>query len=264
VSEDADWEARLDRLEQALDHRFHDRTILEKALQHSSFAHEIALGGTASRSGRNSGDTSGGDSGGDPKHESNERLEFLGDAVLALVVAEALYVAKPDWREGDLTRALHSIVEGRSLAGLARSIGVGEALRLGQTEESSDGRDKPSILENAMEALIGALYLDGGLDPVERFVGRSFEQALAADAVRVERDPKTELQETLMAAEGEFPTYRLLRDSKVEGDEARFTVEVTSKGRALAEGIGRTKRAAEKGAARLALERRLDAVASEA
>ncbi len=240
MSEDPERAVRIDRLEQALDHRFRDRALLEKALRHSSYANEHSLGQTGEEGGL----------------ESNERLEFLGDAILALVVAEALYEAKPDWREGDLTRSLHAIVEGRSLATLAQSIDLGGVLQLGRTEESSGGREKPSILANAMEALIGAIYLDAGLEPVERFVGRHFGEALAVDAVQVERDPKTKLQETLMAAEGEFPNYRLVRDSEVEGDDARFTVEVRSKGERLADGVGRTKRAAERAAARIALERR--------
>ncbi len=251
--------ANLDSLEEILEYRFRDRLLLATALCHSSFAHECALAQPGSGAGQSAG---GGPAPESP--ESNERLEFLGDSVLALVVAEALYGAKPDWHEGDLTRALHSIVEGRSLAELARQIDVGSRLRLGRTEESSGGREKPSILENAMEALIGAMFLDGGLEPVERFVRRFFAEALAADAVRVERDPKTELQETLMASEGEFPSYRLVRDSEVEGDEERFTIEVTSQGTTLGEGVGRTKRAAEKGAAQVALERRHDADPVEA
>lgn len=248
----AESEMKLAQFEQALGHRFRDRTLLETALRHSSYVHDLALGRPA------------GQADVDSNPSSNERLEFLGDSVLGLVVAEALYAAKPDWREGDLTRALHSIVEGRSLADLARQIDVGAVLQLGRTEESSDGRSKPSILENAMEALIGAMYLDGGLEPVERLVGRFFAELLAADAVRVDPDPKTELQETLMATEGEFPTYELVRDSRIEGDDERFTIEVKSRGRALAEGVGRTKRAAEKNAAQLALGLRRDAEASEA
>ena len=232
--------ALLEALEQNLEHRFRDRSLLETALCHSSYAHERSLDAPGSS----------------PSVESNERLEFLGDAVLALVVAEALYVAKPGWREGDLTRSLHAIVEGRSLSELARSLDVGRVLRLGRTEESSGGREKASILENAMEALLGAIYLDAGLEPVERFVRRFFGEAVAADAIRVARDPKTELQETLMAAVGEFPSYTLVCDSGLEGDDERFTVAVLSRGERLAEGIGRTKRRAERAAAERALDAR--------
>jgi len=240
VSEEPDRAALLEHLEQQLEHRFRDRSLLETALCHSSYAHERGLDASESS----------------PAIESNERLEFLGDAVLALVVAEVLYVAKPGWREGDLTRSLHAIVEGRSLSQLARSLGVGRVLRLGRTEESSGGRDKASILENAMEALLGAIYLDAGLEPVERFVRRFFGEAVAADAIRVERDPKTALQEDLMAAVGEFPSYTLVCDTGVEGDDERFTVAVVSQGTPLAEGVGRTKRRAERAAARRALDER--------
>lgn len=230
-------------LEEALGHRFADPSLLETALRHASYAHERV---------RDARDDD------DPERESNERLEFLGDAVLALVVAEALYAAKPDWREGALTRALHAIVEGRSLASLAESLGVGAVMRLGRTEESSGGASKPKVLEDAMEALIGALYLDGGIDPVRRFVGARFSEALAEDAALVERDPKTELQERLMREVGEFPSYRLTNDSGIEGDDVRFSVEVVSKGEVLGRGTDRTKRRAEKAAAREALAATLD------
>ena len=104
-----------------------------------------------------------------------------------------------------------------------------------------------------MEAIVGAMYLDGGIDVVRRFVVGHFGDALADDAVRVERDPKTELQERLMRDVGEFPSYRLVGDSEVEGDEQRFSVEVVSQGEVLGAGTARTKRAAEKSAAREAL-----------
>ena len=238
MSEVEDRSEILARLEGKLGHVFRDRGPFEAALRHSSYAHERAV---------EAGDEV------DPESESNERLEFLGDAVLALVVAEALYAAKPDWQEGELTRALHSIVEGSSLAALAASLDVGPALLLGRTEESSGGAEKPKVLEDAMEAIVGAMYLDGGIDVVRRFVGEYFGDVLAADAVRVERDPKTELQERLMRDVGEFPSYRLVGDTEVEGDEQRFSVEVVSQGDVLGAGTARTKRAAEKSAAREAL-----------
>lgn len=221
------------RIEEALGHRFEHPELLEMALRHSSYAHECEGA------------------------ESNERLEFLGDSVVGLVVAEALYRAKPDWDEGQLTRAMHSVVEGRSLANLARSLDVGSALQLGRTERQSGGAEKSSILADAMEALIGAYYLDAGLAPVQQFIERVFAQELAADAPHVERDPKTQLQEQLMAEHGVFPTYRLLSDSEVEGHEERFTVEALHDGQRLGQGIGRTKRAAERQAAARALELRL-------
>lgn len=242
------YAAALERLEGALGYAFTDRDQLERALCHSSFANERVGGGAEFA----------------PALESNERLEFLGDAVLALVVGEALFEAKPDWAEGDLTRALHAIVNGSSLTELGRKLGLGEAILLGKTEEASQGREKASILEDAAEAVIGAMYLDGGLPVVRAFVGRFFATELAADAVRVERDPKTELQETLMKEVGEFPTYRLTGDTGVEGDDVRFEIQVSTQGTPLASGIGRTKRMAEKAAADAALVLRDHAEAEEA
>lgn len=222
----------MERIEKALEHRFARRELLARALCHSSFAHE------------------------NPGTDSNERLEFLGDSVVGLVVAEALFRSKPEWDEGQLTRAMHALVEGRSLAALARSFDLGSAMKLGRTERQSGGAEKSSILADAMEALIGAYYLDAGLEAVAGFIERVFAEALAADAPQVERDPKTELQERLMASDGTFPTYRVMRDSEVEGDEERFEVEVVHDGRSLAMGAGRTKRAAERLAAARALEAR--------
>lgn len=227
------------RLEGLLGHRFARPELLETALRHASHAHEA--GG------------SGGPAGGEGGAESNERLEFLGDAVLGLVVAHALYAARPDWREGDLTRALHALVDARSLARLARELELGGALLLGRTERSSGGHEKASILADAMEAIVGALYLDGGLDAVERFVRARFGEAFTAGSSPVARDPKTELQERTMASVGVFPTYRLVADSGVEGDDQRFTIEVALRGEVLARATDRTKRAAEREAARIAL-----------
>ncbi len=234
MTEEAEFADALGRLETALGYRFVRRSLLEDALRHSSYANE--------RSSQQA-----------TRVEDNERLEFLGDAVLAVVVAHALYRAQPEWREGELSRALHALVEGRSLVKLARSFELGSAIRLGSTERTSGGQEKASILENTMEAVVGAIYLDGGLEAAASFVEAAFGEALTADAVPVRRDPKTEFQERVMADEGRFPEYRLVTDSLVEGDEERFTVEVVLHGKPLARGVGRTKRAAERLAAADAL-----------
>lgn len=220
-------ESPLDALQQRLGHVFVQSALLTRALTHRSFG--IA---------------------------HNERLEFLGDAVLGLVVGHALYESHPQWREGELTRALHAVVEARSLARLAREVDLGPALVLGRTEQSSGGHEKASILADAMEAVIGALYLDGGLEVVRRFIQSRFASALSRDSAPVARDPKTELQEQTMAATGAFPSYRVVLDSGVEGDDRRFTVEVSLAGDALARATDRTKRAAEREAARMVLARR--------
>lgn len=227
---DAEREAALDALEDRLGVRFEDRALLEAAFRHSSYAHDAAV-----------------------KTESNERLEFLGDSVLGLVVANALYRAKPDWQEGELTRSLHALVEGRSLAKVAGRFELGPLIRFGRTERASGGSEKPSILADTVEAVIGALYIDGGIEKATEFVVRAFGESLTADAPRVDRDPKTDLQERTMAATGEFPKYEMVGDTGVEGDDLRFTVEVCLEGRTLAKGIGRTKRKAERAAAATAL-----------
>jgi len=224
-------------LEDALGHRFRDRALLERALTHASYAHEAVDGEDAA------------------DIASNERLEFLGDAVIGLVVARLLFEAHPDWQEGDLTRALHACVDRRALARLARELALGERLRLGRTERRGEGAAKDSILADAMEAVIGALYLDGGLEPVEALARRVFAEALAAGAPRVGRDPKTALQERVMALRGVFPGYRLLADSGVEGDEERFRAEVRVEDEAWGSGAGRSKRRAERAAAEAALSR---------
>jgi ribonuclease-3 len=234
VSDERERAADLDRLEQALGHRFEDRRWLEVALQHSSYAHERSRGAAGAV-------------------ESNERLEFLGDAVLGLVVADALFRAKSDWREGDLSRALHALVEKRSLEKLARSLDLGAVILLGRTEQQSDGQEKPTILADTVEAILGAIYLDGGLPAARAFVERAFGDALSPSAP-VRRDPKTELQERTMALRGDVPIYRLIRDSEIEGDPARFSVEVVLLGEVFAEASGRTKRGAERAAAKRALE----------
>jgi ribonuclease-3 len=228
----------LARLEAILGHRFARPELLTTALRHASYAHEAGLA------------------------ESNERLEFLGDAVLGLIVADALYASHPHWREGELTRALHAVVEARALARLAREIDLGAALALGRTERASGGEAKASILADGMEAVVGALFLDGGLEAVRRFVQARFAQALSRDSAPVARDPKTELQEQTMAEVGVFPSYRVVADSGIEGDDRRFTVEVSLAGEALARAIDRTKRAAEREAAREALARRAAAASA--
>jgi ribonuclease-3 len=219
-------------LEAALGYEYASRTLLATALTHSSRAHEHY--GT----------------------ESNERLEFLGDSVIGLVVAHLLYEAHPEWAEGQLTRALHRLVDRPGLASLARRIDVGPHIRLGRTELSSGGSEKPSILADTMEALIGAMYLDGGLAPVEALARDRFSESLAAEASPVGLDPKTRFQEWVMAEFGSFPAYQLAFDTGVEGDENRFTTEVSVEKHLWASGNGRSKRQAEQNAASAAYTRR--------
>ena len=222
---DADTEA----LERTLDYRFRDLSLAALALTHPSLAYET----DGSR--------------------GNERLEFLGDAVLGLAIAALLYERESGWSEGDLTRARAAIVNRRALAERARALGLQELVRLGRTEERSQGRDKDSILANCFEAVVGALYLDGGLDAALPLVARCFESLLSAGPAR--RDPKTAFQEWAHATHRRTPSYHTVGDNGVEDGDDRFTVEVRVGGAPYGRGVGRTKRAAEAAAAEQALLR---------
>jgi ribonuclease-3 len=214
-------------LEASIGHRFADASLLETALVHASRAHEMGAG------------------------RGNERLEFLGDAVLDLVAAQLLYEAHPDWAEGELTRARAALVNGSALADCGRKLALGEFVQLGRTEQRSAGEQKDSILANCFEALVGALYLDGGLEPVEALARRLFGAVVERAAPR---DPKTEFQEWAHARFRCTPTYRTTADSESENDERRFTVEVCIGEEVWGRGVGRSKRVAEQNAARAALE----------
>jgi ribonuclease-3 len=217
-------------LEAALGHAFRDATLLETALMHPSASHE--------RDGS----------------RGNERLEFLGDAVLDLVVARLLYLAHPDWREGELTRARAALVNTGSLAARARRLDLGTYLQLGRTELRSGGADKDRVLANLFEAVVGAMYLDAGLDPVTALVERVFVDGLDVDQVLL-RDPKTRFQEWAHQELRETPRYQLLEDSGEEGGEKRFRVHVLVAGEVWGEAAGRSKQLAERAAAAAALAR---------
>lgn len=223
--------ADLSDLEGRLGYAFRDRSLLITALRHASSAHES------------------------PGCESNERMEFLGDAVMALVVGHSLYEVHPTWPEGDLSRALPELVDGPAFTALARRLDLAPHLDLGRTERQSGGEDKDSILSNAMEAVVGAIYLDGGLEAARDFVQRVYGQVLREGSPRPERDAKSQFQESVMALYGEFPRYELQSDSGVDGDEDRFSTRALVRGEAWGNGIGRTKRAAEFAAALEGLKR---------
>jgi len=173
--------------------------------------------------------------------------------VLGLVVAHLLYEAHPDWTEGELTRARHALVNMRALAGVARELSLGKHVRLGRSEQRTGGAEKESILSDLFEALVGAIYLDAGTAPVGALVRARFQTALKAGSPPPERDPKTQLQEWAQAHFRCIPTYHDVADSGVENDEGRFAVEVRVAERALGQGVGRTKRQAEREAAKVAL-----------
>lgn len=210
-----------------------DLDLLEQALVHSSWLHEHP----------------------DAAPGHNERLEFLGDAVLGLAVARLLYAAYPEWPEGHLTRARASLVNASALAEKARHLALGRHARLGRTEQRGGGAEKERILANLFEAVIGALYLDAGLEPVVALVEREFRAELAAGDAAHARDPKTRFQEWAHAAYQRTPRYRAEGDSGVEDADDRFRVVVELDGEVWGRGSGRTKRAAERAAAREALAR---------
>jgi ribonuclease-3 len=183
--------------------------------------------------------------------EPNERLEFLGDAVLGLVVTDYLYRTHPDLPEGELAKARAAVVNSVSLAGTARELQLGNALFLGKGEDSSGGRSKLSILADAMEALIGAIYLDAGYgtvnDIVLELLGERLREAARGPG---DEDYKTRLQELCAQTYDELPVYRIADSGP---DHAKvFQAEVAVKGRSLGRGAGRSKKQAEQMAARYA------------
>jgi ribonuclease-3 len=218
----------LERLARRLDQRFTNLGLLDQALRHSSYAHDNPQSGP-----------------------SNERLEFLGDAVLALTVSTLLLSRFPESSEGEMSRGRAALVNARQLAALARQLGLGAHLLLGRGEERQAGREKASLLANALEALLGAVYLDAGLEAAARLTERWFNPLIATALPG--QDFKTSLQELAHARYKAPPSYHLLAESG-PGHARHFKVEVRLQDLPLAQGEGRTKKEAEQRAARLALE----------
>ena len=203
-------------LSKTLDYRFSDTRLFEQALTHRS-----APG------------------------NSNERLEFLGDAVLDVVISEVLYDVCPDAAEGDLSRLRASLVRDTSLAELAADLGLGEHLILGSGERKAGGHRRESILADALEALFGAVYLDSGFETATRFVRRTFGDRLDSfPHVDDLRDPKTQLQEWLQARGLGLPEYELINVSG-KAHKQRFEVQCTVPGAKASIGEGTSRRGAE-------------------
>ena len=221
----------IEGLAEAIGYEFKDPALAELALSHPSYAHEL----DGSR--------------------GNERLEFLGDAVLDLVVSELQFQLHPDWSEGDLSRSRAALVNKDALAERARSIGLDRFVKLGRTERRSGGQHKDSVLANCLEAVIGAMYLDCGLTVVRAWVEETFADGFAAGSTPERRDAKTRFQEWAHARLQATPDYRTTCDSGVENDEERFTVEVVVDDEIWGVGAGRSKRVAERAAAQAAIER---------
>ena len=215
--------------EKRLGHAFRDRSRLEAAWVHRSAANERKLAG------------------------NYERLEFLGDAVLGLCAAEWLFRRFPDLPEGDLARLKSTLVSAEALARYARDLGLGAHLVLGQGEERSGGREKASLLADSLEAVMAAVYLDGGLRSARKVVD-AFLDAATAGLDLSASDAKSELQERIQALGLATPTYRVCEESGPD-HEKLFTVEVLIGGAVAGRGSGRSKKAAELDAARCVLAR---------
>jgi ribonuclease-3 len=215
-------------LEARLGYTFLDRSLLDAALTHTS-----ALSAGSVRAG--------------------EQLEFLGDAVLGVVIADLLLQAFPALSEGELSKRRATLVRGVTLAAKARVLGIGPVLRLGRGEDRGGGRDKTSILAATYEAVLGAIYRDGGFERAKAIIGRHFAEELARGGVAGTPDWKTLLQERVQARERTVPEYRLAAEEG-PAHAREFTAEVWVGNRRLACGRGSSKREAEQQAAQAALE----------
>jgi len=227
------------RLCAQLGYNFADTGLLLNALTHRSFKNERP----------------------DLASADNERLEFLGDAVVGLVAASLIYARFPDADEGELTRRRADLVSEKGLSEAAESIGIGEAMRLGKGEHKSGGSSKPRLLASALEACVGAIYRDGGADAAFAAVRRIFEPRLHTSAPG-HRDAKSRAQEFAQASLGGTPSYRLLATDGPD-HEREFTVALELHDETVATGCGRSKIDAEQDAARAALERWMADVPTE-
>ena len=229
--------AELAELEEALGHHVRRPEWLERALTHSSRRSETDAGEAS---------------------EDNEKLEFLGDAVLGALVSEYLVMSFPHWGEGQLSKSRAKLVNAASLYGASRRLGLGQYLRLGRGEEKTRGRQKPAILADAYEAVVAAVYLDTGLEAARGFVRRSLlEEAIGEKAQRLAQpDHKSGLQELLQGRGLPPAEYRVVRESGPDHCKT-FVVQVWLTGQAVASGTGANKKEAEQAAAMQALEQLL-------
>ena len=218
-------------LETKLGYQFQNPKLLDHALTHSSYANEHHLGSIS----------------------SNERLEFLGDSVLGMIVADYLYRIFPDLPEGDLTRIRANLVCESSLVLVAKEWDLGRYLKLGKGENACGGRSRPSILADAVEAVLAAVFLDGGLehdrDIIQRFLLDRMEQVN-----RASRDHKTYLQELVQRKSGQVLHYELIGESGPDHNKT-FQMQVLLNGQPIGQGTGHSKKEAEQAAANAAIER---------
>jgi ribonuclease III len=220
----------FEALEQLLQYRFARQGLALRALTHPSFEHEQAGEG------------------------DYQRLEFLGDAILGMMLAETLYSLFPEGSEGDLSRFRSRMADQDTLAAIARKSGLGQFIRLGRGEEQTAGRDKDSILADVLESLIAAVYLDGGLEAARRLVLRLFDDLLdTAESSMKSIDAKSRLQESLSAMRLPPPCYRLAEESG-PAHARQYSFQVLVADKVIGQGAGRSKKAAQQAAATEALQ----------
>ena len=215
-------------LEEKLGYTFRDQSLLENALTHSSCANESK-----------------------GRLQSNERLEFLGDSILGMVVAEHLYRNHPDLPEGELTRTRAALVCEESLVEVARDLGLGDYLKLGKGEEAGGGRTRPSIRADAVEAVLAAVYLDGGIGSARKII-QKYILSREIEGLNATRDYKTALQELVQRESGQVLKYQL-NGSEGPDHDKRFFVEVQLNGSPVGSGQGHSKKEAEQMAAKAAI-----------
>lgn len=221
----------LEKLQERLGYRFRNIELLRLAVTHPSVAHELG-----------------------PNIEHNQRLEFLGDSVLGLVLTRELYLKFPGLSEGPLTKARAQMVNRKALAEQGRQIDLGEFLILSRGEESSGGRTRESALADAFEAVLGAVFLDGGFDAASEFILRSFQSSFnEVNEIPNLDNPKGELQELLQANSPEAPQYEMVSSTGPDHDRV-FECVVRHCGKELGRGTGKSKKAAESEAALAALK----------
>ena len=219
----------IQKLQKKIEYTFKDKSLLEEALTHSSYANE-QQDSTA----------------------YNERMEFLGDAVLSFVSARYLYEKYPDMPEGRLSKLRSSLVCTQSLSSFAKEIDLGDCLRMGKGETASGGASRPSVLEDAFEALIAAIYLDGGIDEAKRFILHFLAREVENHHSNF-KDYKSLLQEIIQQNPDERLSYAVVKTSGPDHDK-RFEVELRLNSNIIGKGIGTSKKNAEQKAARQALE----------
>ena len=219
----------MDGLEQKLGYKFNNINLLKNALTHSSYANEVRNG-----------------------FSSNERLEFLGDSVLSIVVSDYIYKHYPNMPEGELTKLRASLVCEKSLCAFSRELELGSYLMLGKGEDKGGGRERDSILADAFEAVLAAISLDGGMEPARRHVMNFVLRELKHTDDEVFKDYKTALQEIIQRNPEESVTYILIDESGPDHDKS-FTVEVRLNSNVIGKGTGKNKKRAEQMAAKEAL-----------